>query len=315
MNPIPYITNSRVCALCTFYDSFVNGSSQGLVDYYNAARGGVLKGATAEQVEEIIRDLSNNLACGERSINRFVEYANAMDPDQIDEGYQQFLEKVKGCENMEELARFFRDFDLYGKDSTFKREGKYEGVCLITVHSAKGLEWDTTYLSLSHFDKNDWHRNIHAFQNGADHDESIRKWFVGATRAKEELVITGTYVIPKDRKSKAGDVFLNRFLQKSCEIAGKPYSWSGVDYAAAVASEREEALRQNTKTGPLLTGIDYFRPKPEETRYNQKNHTPANQQGQSARRNPFRRPQAEPVRNQESAQDVQEKTEVDDLER
>jgi superfamily I DNA/RNA helicase len=303
MNPIPYISNSRVCAICTFYDSFVNGSSQGMVDYYNAANSGVLKGATAEQVDELISSFTNNLDHAEKTIEKFVEYANAMDPDQIDEGYQQFLDKIRDCENMEELANFFRDFDLYGRDSTFKREGKYEGVCLITVHSAKGLEWNTTYLSLSHFDRNDWHRNENRFTNGPDHDESIRKWFVGATRAKEELIVTGQYVVPKDRNSRKDDFYLNRFLRKSCEILGRPYEYSGTEYSSIIAEERA-ANEANRPTANVLSGVGYFRPNRNQNQANNARPTQENSsqetnqtQGNNRARalaNPFRRPAATP---------------------
>ena len=313
MNPIPFTSNSRVCALCTFYDSFINGSSQGMVDYYNAANNGVLKGATAEQIDELVSSFSNNLERADRTIEKFVEYANAMDPTQIDEGYQQFLEKIKGCENMEELANFFRDFGLYGQDSTFKREGKYEGVCLITVHSAKGLEWNTTYLSLSHFDKGEWHRNESRYVNGPDHDEAIRKWFVGVTRAKEELIITGNYVVPRGRGSKRDEVYLNRFLRKSCEIIGKPLGYSALDYATAVASEKLEEDVQ--KTTSVLSGVSYFRqgkgpnaPVKEEKSADNKEkpeEKPA-ATGQQRRvlpaRNPFRRPAA--LRSEEHTQPV-----------
>lgn len=258
MNPIPYTSNSRVCALCTFYDSFINGTSQGMVDYYNAANNGVLKGATAEQIDELVASFNNNLESAEKTIEKFVEYANAMDPTQIDEGYQQFLEKVKGCENMEELANFFRDFGLYGQDSTFKREGKYEGVCLITVHSAKGLEWNTTYLSLSHFDKNEWHRNVDRFERGPEHDEVIRKWFVGATRAREELIVTGQYVIPKDKRTKRDEIWLNKFLRMTYDILNVPYPYTSGEYAIALENERaQQQLSQPTPS--VLAGVGYFR--------------------------------------------------------
>ncbi len=50
-------------------------------------------------------------------------------------------------------------------------------VTLITVHSAKGLEWDNVMLSLRRFPID---------------DESKRLFYVGVTRAKERLLVTYT---------------------------------------------------------------------------------------------------------------------------
>ena len=140
MNPVPYISNSRVAALTTFYESFTEGTTKGLLDYKNCLMDGALKGVSGLELEAIADEFLMQINSEEKTTAKFLEYADALDPDKTDECYQSFLEKITGCENAEEIAEFFRDFKLYGADSKFKREGKYEGVCLTTVHSAKGLE-------------------------------------------------------------------------------------------------------------------------------------------------------------------------------
>lgn len=240
MNPIPFAQNSRVAALCTFYDSFAEGSTRGLIDYQNAISHGGLKNASAVELERISEEFASELRSGDRSLSRFVEYAKALDLEEVDECYQSFLEKVSFCQTSEELAEFFRDFKLYGADSMFKREGKYEGVCLTTVHSAKGLEWDVTYLSLSHFDKEANHRSVQKFIQSGERDEVNRKWFVGATRARQELIMTGQYVLKFTQK----ECILNDYVRQAYDMLEKPYGYTSGAYWATQEQERREAMER-----------------------------------------------------------------------
>ena len=240
MNPIPFRENSRVAALCTFFDSFVEGSTQGLIDYQNALSHGGLKGATAQELEEIAQEFGDTVKSGGRTLSQFAEFAKALDVAEVDECYQNFLEKIDFCQNMDELIEFFRDFKLYGAESMFKREGKYEGVCLTTVHSAKGLEWDVTYLSLSKFDKEDYHRMSTRYSTNGEKSEVNRKWFVGATRAREELVMTGEYVVKFTNR----ECILNDYVRQAYDILGRPYGYSAGAYWETVDAEKREALEQ-----------------------------------------------------------------------
>lgn len=238
MNPIPFVANSRVAALCTFYDSFETGSTRGFLDYQNVLSHGGLKGANANELENISNEFGEEIRNGARSVSRFMEYAKALDLEEVDECYQSFLEKVGFCQTTEELAEFFRDFKLYGADSMFKREGKYEGVCLTTVHSAKGLEWDTTYLTLSHFDKESYHRFASRYALSGEKEEVNRKWFVGATRAREELIMTGQYIL----KINKNELILNDYVKKGYELMNKVYG-----YNAAAYWETKDREAQHTK--------------------------------------------------------------------
>lgn len=239
MNPVPYIANSRVAALTTFYESFADGTTRGLLDYKNALMHGALKGATAQEMEMIIDEFGTELHSGDKTVERFMEYANELDPDKTDECYQSFLEKIENFETTAELNEFFRDFKMYGQDSKFKREGKYEGVCLTTVHSAKGLEWDVTYLSLSKFDNARNHSTSRRFGNrAAEMEETNRKWFVGATRAREKLVMTGQYVLPgKDQN-------LNTYVKQGYDLMNKPFGYTAGAYWETQAREKQEVKQK-----------------------------------------------------------------------
>ena len=171
-----------------------------------------------------------------------MEYAKAMDEEEVDECYQAFLENISYCQSYEELEEFFHDFAMYGDDSMFKREGKYEGVCLTTIHSAKGLEWDNTYLTLSALDRKEYHRNPSKFRSSGEKDENIRKWFVGTTRAREKLVMTGQYVVELSKN----ELMLNDYVKEAYEIFGKPFGYQTGAFLETQAQEKREALEAAT---------------------------------------------------------------------
>lgn len=242
MNPIPYKQNSRVKALANFFDSFINGTTQGMLEYQNVVEHGRLKSANSEEEEHIISEKRNLLLNTPKTCDAFYELAKGLDLAEQDDCYQSFLEKVKYAQTMEELTDFFNDFELYGDSSTFKREGKYEGVCLITVHSAKGMEWNTTYLTLSKFDDKRYHTNPNRYNS--EINETYRKWFVGATRARNDLIMTGQYVYKHNQKE---GITLNSYLHKAYELVDKVYGYNAQSYLAEIAQEKAEELEEKMR--------------------------------------------------------------------
>jgi DNA helicase-2/ATP-dependent DNA helicase PcrA len=249
MNPIPYRQNSRVAALCNYFDSFTNGTSQGLAEYANVLAHGALKDASPEEMEAAIAEQRSAMLDTPRTCEAFIERAKELDPAELDDCYQGFLEKVGYCQTMDELTEFFHDFELYGNDSTFKREGNFSGVCLITVHSAKGMEWDTTYLTLSKFDRPQYHTSANRMHG--DINESYRKWFVGATRARKELIMTGQYVL---RHSLKDGITLNDYVRKAYELTGKVYGYNPMSFYAEIEAERAANGTTPAATPQVQTG-------------------------------------------------------------
>lgn len=237
----PFVENSRVAALRTFYDAFSGKGNQGFVDYQNVLSNGALLGASAEQLENTADIMANEIKDQPRDLETFMHFAEALDEDKTDACYQEFLERIRFCRSTDELQEFWQEFNIYGSTSEYKREGIFEGVCLNTIHSAKGLEWDTTYLSLSKLDKPSYHsRN---YRNSKEHDESIRLFFVGATRARDNLIMTGEYLVNMDKTT--GPVF-NQFLKMAYDIAGKPFEYNYAAYKATKDQEKEEASQVAT---------------------------------------------------------------------
>lgn len=225
-NPVPYIQDARVAAICEFWKSWQGNGDLGIAAYVNALNHGSLKDAPPLTIRDAIDHFEFPEDKGQSS---FMSYARALDnidqDGQYDACYRDFLSRLDRCRSYEDLADFFRTFDLYGHKDSFRREGKYEGVCITTVHSAKGLEWDTTYLTLTHFDTNDYHIHEDRYRNSGEMDENYRLWFVGATRAKTKLVMSGVFELPETKRT-LGQAFRNQFVEKAYELLGRPYDFS-----------------------------------------------------------------------------------------
>lgn len=245
MCPLPYMENSRVAALQTFYSSFFSGTTQGFADYQNILQHGLLKDMNSDDIVKVAENFQNELKEEKRSLSTFLKFAKALDEQETDACYQSFLEKLEFCEDTKELTEFMNSFNLYGANSEFKREGKYEGVCLTTVHSSKGLEWDTTYLSLSKFDKKAYHSNSRSYRRSRDYDENIRKWFVGATRARKELIMTGEYLLQKP--SARYQPIFNDFVLETYKMLGRAFGYNFASYQAQVELEKSEMVEKALK--------------------------------------------------------------------
>ncbi len=241
-SPVPLMSNSRINALVSFYDSFVGASSQGYADYQNILLHGGLKGASAAKIEEVANGFKSEVDTYERSKDVFLAFAKALDLEEHDEAYQEFLKRFDACEGMDDVKTTMENFKLYGKDEMFKREGRYEGVNLTTIHSAKGLEWDITYLCVDKLDDPKYHERLGYYTRSGEYDEQIRKFFVGATRAREELIITGEYLLKLDTRQQYA-VF-NEFLKKSFELTNRVWGYTYSEYEAVKAAEKAEANAQ-----------------------------------------------------------------------
>lgn len=253
MNPIPFRKNARVVALCDYYDSFVNNSTKGMIEYENVIQHGALKTATKEELDNIIADRKAEIFNVPKTIDKFLELANKLDEEKTDVCFQDFLDRISYCKDMDELAEYFSNFESYGYDSTCgkTKEGHYAGVNLITIHSAKGLEWDTTYLSLTNFDRKQYH-NDRSGKYSKEVNEKRRLWFVGATRAKEKLICTGQFVVP-NLTNKDG-IITNSFLKSAYELTGKAYDYNTIDYLVAKNEENEKKNKQKAEANADKTG-------------------------------------------------------------
>ena len=248
-SPVPMMSNSRVRALISFYDSYMGRTRQGFADYQNVLAHGEMRNFTASQIEEVAERFKADVFSKERTKANFLAFANALDLEQKDECYQKFLERFDGLEDMSEVSDVLENFKLYGMHEDFRREGRYEGVNLTTVHSSKGLEWDTTYLCVDKIDEMKFHER--RTRSTYDYDEGVHKLYVGQTRAKENLIITGEYLlgIKNDKRAGTSQIIYNNFLAKLYEFTGRQinqeFSW--VEYCEVKAREEAEKKVNNVK--------------------------------------------------------------------
>ncbi len=104
-------------------------------------------------------------------------------------------------ENIKELASLAANYDSYGSDGMMLflehaalydndvvNQGKPEGVMLMTVHSAKGLEWDTVFITgLEQF----LFPHVSESSNSlSEQEEERRLMYVAITRAKRKLYLS-----------------------------------------------------------------------------------------------------------------------------
>ncbi len=111
------------------------------------------------------------------------------------------LKGVERLENVKELVTLAANYDEFGQDglvlflehaalyeSDVVNQNKIPGVMLMTVHSAKGLEWDTVFITgleqdlFPHYNSNLATRN--------EREEERRLMYVAVTRAKRKLFVS-----------------------------------------------------------------------------------------------------------------------------
>ena len=251
MVDLPYLDNSNCAAAQTFFDSYAYKTTQGAMDYINAKGHGSLMGSTAEQIQEQVDEFMNALDAEETTRDGFIEYIKALDPEGKDECLQSFIEeKLEPCENMDELKELFRTMKLYGKESLFKKQGKYDKVCLSTIHSAKGLEWGKVYYSVDSLDEEKFHKGFARSRYQDKKEELNRMHFVAASRAKEECVCVGRYVLNDSPNS---GYPINSALKAAFDILGKPMNFQSTMVASVKRQEREEKKLNAQQNQPRHT--------------------------------------------------------------
>ena len=253
-SPTPRISNSRVSALVSFYDAFIGVSDQGFADYQNILAKGGLKGKSAAEIESIAEEFKGQVAANEKTKDVFIAFAKALDLEESDEAYQDFLERFEECNDMEEIKDAMENFKLYGKSETFTPKKSYGGVNLSTIHSAKGLEWDHVYVCVDKLDDTKYHERLRHYQDTGEYDERARLLYVGATRARKDLNVVGKYLLKLDNKQQYA-VF-NDFLKYSYDFMGRVWGYSYAEYEVVKAQEVAEANAQKVRSTLGNTKID-----------------------------------------------------------
>jgi len=144
---------------------------------------------------------------------------------------------LERLENIKELASLAANYDQYGIDgmmlflehaalyeSDVVNQNKGQGVTLMTVHSAKGLEWDTVFVS--GLEEYLFPHIIDGRQSPEEKEEERRLMYVAITRAKRKLYLSYAQLrtIFGQKRVESPSEFLYDIPEDSKELV---QSWGG----------------------------------------------------------------------------------------
>lgn len=225
--PMNLNDNSRIIAALALADAFYEPEATiSYFIYLGAKYNGDLKSLDPEQVREEIaklKGLFENLVFEDFDEQRRVYHQHLESLREVaeDELYDYFLDLLYDNEDFPTELEFTRIFRKYGSKMERRMSAAYEGLTLCTMHSAKGLEYDTVYVSLKNFDS----EKLHKERNADLIEEARRLLFVSLTRAKKNLIVTGEYVA----YGTMDDRVFNRFLKEVFYANGDEKAYIPVD--------------------------------------------------------------------------------------
>lgn len=217
LSPEMFVENSRVIAAIELVKALENPrATKCILPYLNALYDNNLMELSTSEIRNLIEDMKEKLY-GFRSMNEKIAIKLFLDMlGQIsleDEIYESFLEKLSYRKSIKELITYCKDFEKYGNKLTIRRQHDYAGVVLTTAHSSKGLEWPVVYNSITKY------FGERETKQKTAREEKRRLLFVSATRARDELYITGQYVA----FGKVGDRTYNHFLKECYDAVGQEF--------------------------------------------------------------------------------------------
>lgn len=210
--------NSRILSILSFVKLLIT-NTEDVNNYHLEIANALFDGELMEENEDVIKS----------GINYVVDYIKKIKNAEFDEKKTYFLEFIDEIAHGDEAVINFKDkfkdmdyeeiitycdnFDVFGDNMQFKRSTFASGVMLITAHSAKGLEWDYVFGSLTGLEK----RKLSA----REEEEMRRLLFVMITRAKEELYLYGQY---KAYGSIGENVVLSKYVMEVCDALDIAYN-------------------------------------------------------------------------------------------
>lgn len=213
--PVKVLENSRVRGIIGITNCFFDlEQTEGVFSY--------LVAKYTDKIDELLtpEEINDEVDALRRYINSFENMSPSKQKSEFtklindlgdkDEIFNKWKEDLLEKEDLQSMIKYVCDYRDYGGRSELKMDTHYDGyVELTTAHSAKGLEWDHIVLILSDFDN----KRLHAKRKDITKDiEEVRRLiFVAMTRAKENLFVTGQYVLYETDKE--GEIF-NQFLKE-----------------------------------------------------------------------------------------------------
>jgi DNA helicase-2/ATP-dependent DNA helicase PcrA len=137
-------------------------------------------------------------------LTEYAEY-RSLNKDDLFDIIEELQESARGYKGYEEWTAHIADYTAEMKKIAVQRENTENAVTLATLHSAKGLEFDTVFLI-------DVNEGIMPYKKAVldkDIEEERRLFFVGMTRARSELYLCSVASL----RDEAAEV--SRFIKES----------------------------------------------------------------------------------------------------
>lgn len=134
-------------------------------------------------------------------LKEYASYRN-LAPAELFEVLEEIQERSRAFATIEEWFAHIHHYEEQLKENI--RNKKQEGICLLTMHSAKGLEYDTVFLLGANEGSMPDKRAVMTEET----EEERRLFYVAMTRAKRQLIIS--YVKEKNGK----DCSPSRFVKE-----------------------------------------------------------------------------------------------------
>ena len=226
MNPELLQENSRVLAGLAMLKALQNPADRkSLLTYASSLNGKNIMDLSFAKAQKAILFAENKLAECRRMPEptkkaQIVELLKELDRND-DEVYESFITSIEFKPTVGEMYNYARDFEEFGDRAAVRRSHSYPGVVLTTAHSSKGLEWPIAYVSVSKFDDEVLSRKLETVE------ERRRLLFVSATRARDRLIVTGTwvaYTTSNEFNPKVKTRWYNKFLLNAFEAIGEEFS-------------------------------------------------------------------------------------------
>ncbi len=125
--------------------------------------------------------------------------------DELFDTIDELQESAKGYQTLEEWFSHIEEYGNELKQMRMEQQQKREGIALVTLHSAKGLEYDNVYIL-------DVNEGIMPYKKAVldqEIEEERRMFYVGMTRAKKNLHLFST------RQVNHKDAEISRFIKES----------------------------------------------------------------------------------------------------
>ena len=243
-NPMPLSENVKVRAALSLAEAFWQPEADQLYFDYLVAlyEGNIFDRFAVSEIQGKIKEMSDRFM-GFESME--IEQQRMAFHDLLDrlsggdEIYQYFLELVYDNPDLQSELEYMRNFKRFGENTAKKMEQDYKGVVLTTAHSSKGLEWPYVFLSLTNFDS----KQAHMQSRKEVREETRRLIFVAATRARDQLWITGQYVAYGSKEERV----YNQFLEESFAAMEEPYIPIDPKEAIKEADRRQKASARRSR--------------------------------------------------------------------